>query len=191
MSQENNQSALVRVRKWIRQIKYYCRRFKAIFSYRVSGTNIATSAFAIPTKPRKSTAEQSARIAALNDKARGMMGYLCQIHESSGFQSLPLTDRQRIRRLVWTFDAWDSHDGISDEHDFGVVYRLLDGSWATMLNGRVWENAVYWKFEYANLSLTATSAAPWDDQETIRILTFMCADEYGPLVRQSRKAAQT
>ena len=185
MNQENNR--LMRQTLWrlIGQIKKSCQRRVALFLYGVRGADLALPilrpVLGRETMPPTKTPQQCGQIAILNDEAREMMGYLCRIHESAGFLALPSADRERIRKLVWIYDEWNDSGNAFAEHEFGAVYQLLDGSWTTDHEGLPWQSAVYWKFEYSDLSLTAVSSAPWDESVTTRILTFMLAEEYGPL----------
>ena len=181
MNQENNRGMSQPLWHLIGQIKKSCQRRIALFLYGVRGGDLVLPVLGRDKMAPTKTPQQCGQIAILNDEAREMMGYLCRIHESAGFLALTSADRERIRKLVWTYDDWDDSGNAFAEHEFGAVYQLLDGRWTTDHKGLPWQCAVYWKFEYSDLSLTAVSSAPWDESVTTRILTFMLAEEYGPL----------
>lgn len=127
------------------------------------------------------TPQQSVQIAMLNDQARRAMGVLCSVCESVGVRKTPRHERQVIRALVAQYNGWKRSDNPYDEHDFGVVYQLNSGAWSNKHPGDTsWLRAIFWKFEYrSKANLGEPSPAPWDGEQTMRLLHFMLPGEYG------------
>ena len=75
--------------------------------------------------------EQTARIARLNDLARGAIGVACTIVATVGFRSLPDAEQSRVRELVETYDAFGDDNDPHGERDFGCIYQLADSRWTT------------------------------------------------------------
>lgn len=124
--------------------------------------------------------EQTARIARLNDLARGAMGVACTAVATVGFRSLPEADQSRVRELIETFDAFDEGNDPYGERDFGCVCQLGDGCWTTE-RPRVCDDErerVFWKFEYYDRDLRFGSEDAANPAVTRRVLTIMLADEY-------------
>jgi hypothetical protein len=125
------------------------------------------------------TAARINEIAAHNDQARRAMFFCCDVFESPGFRTLSLDDRQKIRALTETYEAWEFDSDCDAEHNFGVVCKGSDGIWKT---GREHRDGavlvVHWTIEYFDsIQRTRLSKAPWDAKVTWRLLTFMLAQE--------------
>jgi hypothetical protein len=126
------------------------------------------------------TPQQCRQIAMLNDQARRAMGVLCSVFESRGVRNIARHERQVIRALAETFTYPKHRDNPQDEHDFGVVYQLHTGAWANAVpSDTPWLRAVFWKFEYRDMTFFGPSPAPWDATQTRRLLNFMLPGEYG------------
>jgi hypothetical protein len=108
------------------------------------------------------------------------MGFLCSVCESHGVRKTSIHERQVIRALVEQYNGWKRSDNPYDEHDFGVVYQLDSGAWTNAHPGDTsWLRAIFWKFEYRDRSTLGPSHAPWDGEQTLRVLNFMLPSEYG------------
>ena len=124
--------------------------------------------------------EQAARIARLNDRARQAMGLACTAFVTVGFRSLPDADQSRVRKLIKTYDAFDEDSDAHGERDFGAVYQLGAGRWATE-RSRLREDErerVFWKFDYYDRAMRFAGEDAADPAITRRVLTIMLADEH-------------
>jgi hypothetical protein len=124
------------------------------------------------------TSAQRALMAALNDQARRAFHFFSDVYETAGFGSLPHQDRQAARFAVERYDAFEADTDPDGEHDYGVIFRLADGSWLT---GREWRNesliVVCWKFDYFDQMRINLSLEPWDSAVTRRKLTIALEEE--------------
>lgn len=122
---------------------------------------------------------QRAGIAALNDEARANMGVVCAISMTPRFLTLSHQDIGGVKSVVEQYSQWNIGNPQDGERDFGVVYKLADGTWteANPQSDDMVEIA-FWKIEYFDLSFTQISARPWDKSVTQRLLTFMLASDY-------------
>jgi hypothetical protein len=124
--------------------------------------------------------ERTVRIARLNDLARQAMGIACTAVATVGFRSLPGADQSSVRKLIETFDAFDDDNDPHDERDFGTIYQLGDGRWATE-RPRCPEDErerVFWKLDYYDRAMRFASEDAADAAVTRRVLTIMLSDEY-------------
>jgi hypothetical protein len=68
---------------------------------------------------------------------------------------------------------------VFDQRDFGVVFLLNDGSWTNTTPDGDWsQQAIFWQFEYCDLSFGEPSFAPWDASLTARALIIMLPHEF-------------
>ena len=124
--------------------------------------------------------EQTARIARLNDLARGAMGVACTAVATVGFRSLPDADQSRVRELIETYDAFDEDNDPHGERDFGCVYQLGNGCWTTE-RPRVCDDErerVFWKLDYYDHPMEFARDDAANPAVTRRVLTIMLSDEY-------------
>ncbi|NCN85852.1 MAG: DUF3768 domain-containing protein [Sphingomonadales bacterium] len=124
--------------------------------------------------------EQTARIARLNDLARGAIGVVCTAVATVGFRSLPEADQSRVRELIETYDAFDEDNDPHGERDFGTIYQVVGGQWTTE-RPRVRDDErerVFWKLDYYDRDLAGASEDAANPAVTRRILTIMLSDEY-------------
>ena len=130
--------------------------------------------------PRTPTPEQIAEIARLNDQARNAMFFYAYVVESVGFWALPFDDRQRVRALVETYDAWDNATRFLGERDFGRIYQRNDGAWTTdKLAKADTQNVVVWNIDYyTNRQFKVVSSMPWNPDTTERVLLIRLENEY-------------
>lgn len=126
------------------------------------------------------TPEQLNTIRRLNDAARQRPGAASIANVTMGFNSLPDADRFAALAAIAAFAKFDGDNDPYGEHDFGAVYRLPDGTWTQERpdNTDTIGQTVFWKIDYYDPSLTYGSEAPWDTQQTKRVLTIMLASEY-------------
>jgi Protein of unknown function (DUF3768) len=122
---------------------------------------------------------QRAGIAALNDEARANMCVACAISMTSRFMTLSHQDITAVKSVIEQYSHWNIGNPQDGERDFGVVYKLADGTW-TQANPQSDDmvEIAFWKIEYFDLSFTQISARPWDKSVTQRLLTFMLASDY-------------
>jgi hypothetical protein len=109
-------------------------------------------------------ANNTARIAALNDLARTAMGVTSRIVQTTGITALPLPVQSRIRERVETFDAFTPENDPYGERDCGLFEEQ--------------GHRVLWKIDYYDRSLMSHSADAADPQQTTRVLTIMLASEH-------------
>ena len=124
--------------------------------------------------------EQLDTIRRLNDAARSHPGTASIANVTIGFQALPDADRFAALAAIVSFSQFDGDNDPYGEHDFGAVYRLASGRWTQERPSEDKEisETVFWKVDYYDASLTYGSEAPWDEQQTKRVLTIMLAREY-------------
>jgi hypothetical protein len=124
--------------------------------------------------------EQLDTIRRLNDAARSHPGTGSIANVTIGFQSLPDADRFAALSAIVSFSQFDGNNDPYGEHDFGAVYRLATGRWTQERpsDDKDISETVFWKVDYYDNTLTYGSEAPWDEQQTKRVLTIMLASEY-------------
>ena len=119
-----------------------------------------------------------AQIAAHNDQARRAMGFYCRVYETPAFQMMSVDDKQAVRRLVESYDAWDATTRFVGERDYGTLYKLTEGKWTTdaaLAGGAI--AITHWKIDYFDAKFQGISEAPWDIKRTGRLLTFSLAGD--------------
>lgn len=126
------------------------------------------------------TPEHLDAIRRLNDAARERPGSASLANVTIGFQSLTDADRRVALAAIIGFSKFDGDNDPFGEHDFGAVYRLATGEWTQHRpsDDKTISETVFWKVDYYDTSLTFGSEAPWDEQQTKRVLTIMLASEY-------------
>ena len=119
-------------------------------------------------------------IRCLNDAARSRPGTASIANVTIGFQSLTDADRFAALAQIVSFTQFDSNNDPYGEHDFGAVYRLASGGWTQQRpsDDKAIAETVFWKVDCYDNTLTFGSEAPWDQQQTKRVLTIMLASEY-------------
>src|SRR5436305_14783623 len=124
--------------------------------------------------------EQLDTIRRLNDLARSQPGTASIANVTLGFQSLPDADRFAALAAIVGFSQFTGDNDPHGEHDFGAVYRLATGTWTQERpsDDKAIAETVFWKVDYYDNTLTYGSEAPWDEQQTKRVLTIMLASEY-------------
>jgi len=105
----------------------------------------------------------SAKIAALNDRARQRLDHCRWILTQGVLSCDPLTVAELLI-AVEDFDAFTAHNDPYAEHDFGVI--TIEGT------------TFFGKFDYYDLDLQMHSPDPTDTNVTTRVLTIMLAEEY-------------
>jgi len=105
----------------------------------------------------------SAKIAALNDRARQRLDHCRWIVTQGVLSCDPLTVAELLI-AVEDFDAFTAHNDPYAEHDFGVI--TIEGT------------TFFGKFDYYDLDLQMHSPDPTDTNVTTRVLTIMLAEEY-------------
>ena len=107
--------------------------------------------------------ESTAKIAALNDRARQRLDH-CRWKLTQGVLSCdPLTVAELLI-AVEDFDNFTADNDPYAEHDFGVI----------KLSG----NTFFWKIDTYDVDLQVPSPDPSDPAVTARVLTVMLAEEY-------------
>lgn len=126
------------------------------------------------------TPEQIDTIRRLNDAARTHPGVASLATVTMGFQSLPELDRLGALVAITRFDRFDGDNDPYGEHDFGAVYKLASGRWTQDRPDQpdAIAETVFWKIDYYDPSLTYGSEAPWNPEQTKRVLTIMMGSEY-------------
>jgi hypothetical protein len=126
------------------------------------------------------TPEQIDTIRRLNDAARSNPGLASLANVTMGFQSLPELDRLAALVAITRFAKFDGDNDPYGEHDFGAVYKLASGGRTQDCpnDAETIAQTVFWKIDYYDPSLTYGSEAPWDAEQTKRVLTIMLASEY-------------
>ncbi|HEX7883094.1 MAG TPA: DUF3768 domain-containing protein [Afipia sp.] len=124
--------------------------------------------------------EQLDTIRRLNDAMRSHPGTASIANGTIGFQSLPDVDRFAALSVIGSFSQFDGNNDPYGEHDFGAVYCLASGRWTQERpsNDKDIAETVFWKVDYYDNTLSYGSEAPWDEQQTKRVLTIMLASEY-------------
>ena len=103
-------------------------------------------------------------IAALNDLCRRAMGIAGRLIQTPGICALPLGDQSAIRERVELFDAFTPDNDPHQERDFGSFDHA--------------GQAIFWKIDYYDPTLTCGSEDPSDPRQTVRVLTIMLAADY-------------
>ena len=126
------------------------------------------------------TPEQIDTIRRLNDAARTHPGLASLANVTRGFQALPELDRFAALLAIIRFTKFDGDNDPYAEHDFGAVYKLASGRWTQDRPDQpeAIAETMFWKIDYYDTSLTYGSDAPWNPEQTQRVLTFMLASEY-------------
>lgn len=119
-------------------------------------------------------------IRRLNDAARKHPGVASIANVTLGFQALSDADRFAALAAIVSFSQFDGNNDPYGEHDFGAVYRLASGGWTQDRpnDDNAIAQTVFWKVDCYDSTLTYGSEAPWDEQQTKRVLTIMLASEY-------------
>jgi Protein of unknown function (DUF3768) len=110
------------------------------------------------------TANNTAKIAELNDLCRKAMGIVGRAVQTVGISSLPPEDQSAIREKVETFDAFTPDNDPHKERDFGAFEHN--------------SQRIFWKIDYYDTTMTKGSEDPSDPRQTVRVLTIMLASEY-------------
>lgn len=126
------------------------------------------------------TPEQLDTVRRLNDAARQFPGITSIANVTMGFHALPDTDRLAALAAIVGFTQFNGDNDPYGEHDFGAVYQLAGSRWTQHRpnDEQAIMQTVFWKIDYYGPSLTYGSEAPWDEQQTKRVLTIMLAGEY-------------
>ncbi len=126
------------------------------------------------------TPEQIDTIRRLNDAARTHPGLASLANVTMGFQALSELDRFAALFAITRFTKFDGDNDPYGEHDFGAVYKLASGAWTQDRpdDAKAIVQTVFWKIDYYDTSLTYGSDAPWNFEQTKRVLTIMLASEY-------------
>jgi hypothetical protein len=126
------------------------------------------------------TPTQIDTIRCLNDAARERPGSGSIANVTSGFYALPDADRFAALAAIVAFSKFDGDNDPYGEHDFGTVYRLASGAWTQDRPdaAEAITQTVFWKVDCYDNTLTYGSEAPWDAQQTTRVLTIMLASKY-------------
>ena len=102
------------------------------------------------------------KIAVLNDRVRCECEWRYQIIFSEGFGNMCFT--RGVIDMIRDFDDFNENNDPYWEHDF----------WAIEYRGK----KIFWKFDYFDNDLKYASPDPSDENQTIRVLTIMLAEEY-------------
>lgn len=126
------------------------------------------------------TPEQLDTIRRLNDAARQFPGTASIANVTIGIHALPDADRLAALAAIVENTNFDCDNDPYGEHDFGAVYQLPGSHWTQHRpnDEPAISQTVFWKIDYYDPSLTFGSEAPWDEQQTKRVLTIMLASEY-------------
>jgi Protein of unknown function (DUF3768) len=125
------------------------------------------------------TLEQRAATASLNDEARANIGHKCRLVPTDAFSAAYHDQLASILERIKSYDAFDSGVTVFDQRDFGVVFRLNDGSWTNTTPDGDWsQQAIFWQFEYCDPSFSKPSFAPWDASLTARALIIMLPHDF-------------
>lgn len=107
--------------------------------------------------------DRTERIAALNDAFRqAFQGG--RVVVTRGVAAKGEAFVQEVSVAVQAFERFDRDNDPHGEHDFGAI--------------DVGQERLFWKIDYYDLDLAMASPDPADPDQTIRVLTIMCADEY-------------
>jgi hypothetical protein len=125
------------------------------------------------------TAHQRAATASLNDEARASIGHKCRLVPTDAFSAAYHDQLASILERIKSYDAFDSGVTVFDQRDFGVVFRLNDGSWTNTTPDGDWsQQAIFWQFEYCDPSFSKPSFTPWDASLTARALIIMLPHDF-------------
>ena len=109
------------------------------------------------------TQEQLKRMQNLNDMLR-IFHKNGEIVYSSGMSIFSNYDLFQIMRTISFYDDFNKDNNPYGEKDFGIVnfknYKII------------------WKIDYYDNELKYHSSAPYDSNQTKRVMTVMLADEY-------------
>jgi hypothetical protein len=106
---------------------------------------------------------KSDRIRVLNDNFRStFVGG--RVLTTAGVAELSLDTKARLLLAVQSFSNFTKDNDPHGEHDFGSIE----------LRGETY----FWKMDYYDLDCRFGSEDPSDPEQTTRVLTIMCADEY-------------
>jgi|SRR5579859_3844688 len=83
---------------------------------------------------------------------------------TQGVSELPLDVQASVLLAVKAFTAFSSSNDPYGEHDFGSF--------------EVQGDTYFWKIDYYDLECRYGSEDPADPEQTTRVLTIMCAEEY-------------
>lgn len=120
------------------------------------------------------------RIRTLNDLARQKPGVAGRAVMTAGFAALKDLDRHAAVTAIMAFDQFDEGNAPRGEHDFGAIYRLPSGEWVQRRpeDKKTIRETVFWKIDSYDKALEFGSEAPWDAEQTTRVLTILLASEY-------------
>lgn len=120
------------------------------------------------------------RIRELNDLARKNPGVGGRAVMTAGFAALDALDRHAAVMVIMAFDQFTQDNDPHGEHDFGAIYRLPSSTWVQRRpeDKETITETVFWKIDNYDKALEFGSEAPWDAEQTIRVLTIMLASEY-------------
>jgi Protein of unknown function (DUF3768) len=107
--------------------------------------------------------DQTARIAALNDRLRKTFTG-GQVLLTQGVSVLSPAAKFAILQKVREFAAFSAENDPCGQHDFGSFKQ--DGQ------------TIYWKIDYYDAALEWGSPDPADPEVTTRVLTILLAEEY-------------
>ena len=128
--------------------------------------------------PKRNEA-QRAQTAALNDAARADIAGKCRVIISPEFAAKFGNEQDRILEMIRDYNAFDPGITVFDERDFGVVYKLHDGSWSNQTPDGDWSHQViFWQLDYCDPAYTRPSFEPWDEALSARALILMIPDEF-------------
>lgn len=105
----------------------------------------------------------TSRIRALNDAFR-RTGHGGRLYVTPGIQEMGLVAIAGVCQLVARFDDFSEDNDPYGEHDFGSL--------------KFQGQAIFWKIDYYDTTLSAGSPDPSDPSVTTRALTIMLAQEY-------------
>ena len=127
----------------------------------------------------KRSETQRAQTAALNDAARADIAGKCRVIVSPEFAAKFGSEQDRILEMIRDYNAFDPGITVFDERDFGVVYKLHDGSWSNQTPDGDWSHQViFWQLDYCDPAYTRPSFETWDETRSARALILMIPDEF-------------
>ena len=125
------------------------------------------------------TDAQKSMTAVLNDEARADINCKCRLQPTDAFTSRWGDELEDIIIQIKVYSAFDSGITVFDERDFGVVFRLNDGSWTNATPAGDWSRqSVYWQFEYVGTDFSKPCTTPWDRGASARVLILMLPEEF-------------
>ena len=104
------------------------------------------------------------RIRVLNDNFRSTFVGGQMRYDGGRIDTLPLDTKARVLLAVQSFSNFTSDNDPHGEHDFGSF--------------QIAGETYFWKIDYYDLATQFGSANPADPEQTTRVLTIMCADEF-------------